>query len=80
MQWTTEQVLHVGIMRRRWRYIASSTQPRSVLRGDLDIPSLVDLVDPGNKDVQDAVMHYLGVCFVNIIILQPSWKTSGLPS
>eukprot|EP00959_Pyramimonas_sp_CCMP1952_P284348 5944142-Pyramimonas_sp.AAC.1 len=27
--------------------------------------------DLGNKDVQDAVMHYLDACFVNVVILQP---------
>eukprot|EP00959_Pyramimonas_sp_CCMP1952_P424086 8883038-Pyramimonas_sp.AAC.1 len=38
------------------------------------------LVDPGNKEVQDAVMHYLDVCFVMVVILRPSCRATGLPS
>eukprot|EP00959_Pyramimonas_sp_CCMP1952_P409897 8590554-Pyramimonas_sp.AAC.1 len=45
--------------------------------GNLDKRSFVDL---GNKGVQDAAMHYLGVCFVNIVRLQPNCRTTGLPS
>eukprot|EP00959_Pyramimonas_sp_CCMP1952_P224601 4696402-Pyramimonas_sp.AAC.1 len=45
--------------------------------GNLDERSYVDL---GNKDVQDAVMHYLDVCFVNLVILQLSCRTTGLAS
>eukprot|EP00959_Pyramimonas_sp_CCMP1952_P139560 2920690-Pyramimonas_sp.AAC.2 len=36
-------------------------------------------VDFGNKEVLNAVMHYLDVCFVNVVILQPNCRTSGLP-
>eukprot|EP00959_Pyramimonas_sp_CCMP1952_P404060 8466652-Pyramimonas_sp.AAC.1 len=36
--------------------------------------------DPGNKEVQDAVMHYVDACFVKVVILQPSCRTTGLPS
>eukprot|EP00959_Pyramimonas_sp_CCMP1952_P248598 5196359-Pyramimonas_sp.AAC.1 len=45
--------------------------------GNLDKRSLVDF---GNKDVQDAVMHYLVACFVKVVILQPNCRTTGLPS
>eukprot|EP00959_Pyramimonas_sp_CCMP1952_P445954 9336753-Pyramimonas_sp.AAC.1 len=34
----------------------------------------------GNNEVQDAVMHYFDVCFVKVVILQPSCRTAGLPS
>eukprot|EP00959_Pyramimonas_sp_CCMP1952_P101390 2120993-Pyramimonas_sp.AAC.1 len=34
----------------------------------------------GNKDVQDAVVHYLDACFVHIVILQTKCRTTGLPS
>eukprot|EP00959_Pyramimonas_sp_CCMP1952_P115032 2404965-Pyramimonas_sp.AAC.1 len=43
----------------------------------LDQRSYVDL---GNKDVQHAVMHYRDVCFVDVVMLQPSCRTTGLPS
>eukprot|EP00959_Pyramimonas_sp_CCMP1952_P458105 9476069-Pyramimonas_sp.AAC.1 len=33
-------------------------------RGNLDKRSYVDL---GNKDVQDAVVHYVDVCFGNVV-------------
>eukprot|EP00959_Pyramimonas_sp_CCMP1952_P205696 4301586-Pyramimonas_sp.AAC.1 len=46
-------------------------------RGTLDKRSDVD---PGNKDVQDAVMHYRDVCFVNVVMQQPNCRTTGLPS
>eukprot|EP00959_Pyramimonas_sp_CCMP1952_P388589 8142425-Pyramimonas_sp.AAC.1 len=45
--------------------------------GNLDKRSFVKL---GNKDVQGSVMHYLGVCFVNIVTPQTSRRTTGLPS
>eukprot|EP00959_Pyramimonas_sp_CCMP1952_P230863 4825941-Pyramimonas_sp.AAC.1 len=45
--------------------------------GNFDKRSYVDL---GNEGVQDAVMHYLDVCFVKIVILQPICRTTGLPS
>eukprot|EP00959_Pyramimonas_sp_CCMP1952_P396458 8306451-Pyramimonas_sp.AAC.1 len=45
--------------------------------GNFDKRSYVDFA---NKDVQDAVMHYLDVCFVNVVILQPNCRTTGLPS
>eukprot|EP00959_Pyramimonas_sp_CCMP1952_P300924 6295716-Pyramimonas_sp.AAC.1 len=45
--------------------------------GNLDKRLYVDL---GNKDVQDAVMHCWGVCIVNVGILQPICRTTGLPS
>eukprot|EP00959_Pyramimonas_sp_CCMP1952_P027778 582940-Pyramimonas_sp.AAC.1 len=44
--------------------------------GNLDKRTYVDL---GNKEAQDAAMHYLGVCFVKVVILQPSCITTGLP-
>eukprot|EP00959_Pyramimonas_sp_CCMP1952_P335331 7021499-Pyramimonas_sp.AAC.1 len=62
---------------RERRYIAASIQPRFVFRANLDKRSYVDL---GNKNVQDAVMHYLDVCFVNVVMLQPNCRTTGLPS
>eukprot|EP00959_Pyramimonas_sp_CCMP1952_P415355 8703075-Pyramimonas_sp.AAC.1 len=37
-------------------------------------------VDYGNKDVQDAVMLYLFVCFVNVVILQRNCRSTGLPA
>eukprot|EP00959_Pyramimonas_sp_CCMP1952_P139528 2919857-Pyramimonas_sp.AAC.1 len=37
-------------------------------------------IDCGNKDVQDAAMHYFDVCFVNVVMLQPNCRTTGLPS
>eukprot|EP00959_Pyramimonas_sp_CCMP1952_P397768 8334513-Pyramimonas_sp.AAC.1 len=45
--------------------------------GNLDKRTFVDL---GNKEVQDAAMHYLDVCFVKVVILQPSCRMTGLPS
>eukprot|EP00959_Pyramimonas_sp_CCMP1952_P095214 1991079-Pyramimonas_sp.AAC.1 len=45
--------------------------------GDLDKSSYVDF---GNKDVQDAVITYLDVCFVSVVILQPNCRTTGRPS
>eukprot|EP00959_Pyramimonas_sp_CCMP1952_P333097 6974916-Pyramimonas_sp.AAC.1 len=45
--------------------------------GNLGKPSFVDF---GSKDVQDAVTHYLDICFANVVILQPSCRTTGLPS
>eukprot|EP00959_Pyramimonas_sp_CCMP1952_P241115 5038963-Pyramimonas_sp.AAC.1 len=45
--------------------------------GSLDKRCYVDL---GHKDVQDAVMHDLDVCFVNVVMLQPNCRTIGLPS
>eukprot|EP00959_Pyramimonas_sp_CCMP1952_P446398 9346388-Pyramimonas_sp.AAC.1 len=45
--------------------------------GNLDKRTFVDL---GNKDIQDAVMHYLDVCFVKVVILQPNCRTTGSPS
>eukprot|EP00959_Pyramimonas_sp_CCMP1952_P100898 2110600-Pyramimonas_sp.AAC.1 len=45
--------------------------------GNLDKRSHVDF---GSKDVQDAVMHYLGACFVNAGVLQTSSRTTGRPS
>eukprot|EP00959_Pyramimonas_sp_CCMP1952_P197785 4136292-Pyramimonas_sp.AAC.1 len=45
--------------------------------GNLDTRTSVDL---GNKEVQDAVMHYLDVCFVEVVMLQPNCRTTGLPS
>eukprot|EP00959_Pyramimonas_sp_CCMP1952_P180665 3777498-Pyramimonas_sp.AAC.1 len=45
--------------------------------GNLDKRPFVDL---GNKDVQDAVMHELGVCFVKVVMLHPYRRTTGLPS
>eukprot|EP00959_Pyramimonas_sp_CCMP1952_P159444 3334888-Pyramimonas_sp.AAC.1 len=45
--------------------------------GNFDKLSYVDL---GNKDVPDAVMHYLDVCVVNAVILQPNCITTGPPS
>eukprot|EP00959_Pyramimonas_sp_CCMP1952_P195377 4085609-Pyramimonas_sp.AAC.1 len=45
--------------------------------GNLDTRSYVDL---GSKDVQDAAVHYLDVCFVNIVTVQPNCRTTGLPS
>eukprot|EP00959_Pyramimonas_sp_CCMP1952_P004420 92576-Pyramimonas_sp.AAC.1 len=44
--------------------------------GNLDKSTCVDL---GNRDVQDAVMHYLDVCFVKVVILQPRCRTTGAP-
>eukprot|EP00959_Pyramimonas_sp_CCMP1952_P306654 6417631-Pyramimonas_sp.AAC.1 len=42
--------------------------------GNLDRRSYVDV---GNREVQDAVMHYLDVCFVNVLHattqLQKDW-------
>eukprot|EP00959_Pyramimonas_sp_CCMP1952_P099702 2084717-Pyramimonas_sp.AAC.1 len=38
------------------------------------------LVDLGNKGVQDAVMHYSDVCFVNVVLLKPNGRTIGMPS
>eukprot|EP00959_Pyramimonas_sp_CCMP1952_P445041 9319256-Pyramimonas_sp.AAC.1 len=32
------------------------------------------------EDVQDAAMHYLEACFVNVVILQPNYRTTGQPS
>eukprot|EP00959_Pyramimonas_sp_CCMP1952_P370482 7759211-Pyramimonas_sp.AAC.1 len=40
----------------KWRDIAASIQLRFVFRGNLDKRSVVDF---GNQDFQDAVMHYL---------------------
>eukprot|EP00959_Pyramimonas_sp_CCMP1952_P051661 1079668-Pyramimonas_sp.AAC.1 len=37
-------------------------------------------VDLGNKDVQEAAVHYLDACFVNAVMLQPNCRTTGLPS
>eukprot|EP00959_Pyramimonas_sp_CCMP1952_P030088 630830-Pyramimonas_sp.AAC.1 len=37
-------------------------------------------VDFRNKEVPDAVMHYLDVCFVKVVMLQPSCRKTGLPS
>eukprot|EP00959_Pyramimonas_sp_CCMP1952_P045467 949867-Pyramimonas_sp.AAC.1 len=45
--------------------------------GNLDKRSFVDL---GNKNVQDAAMHYLGAYFVKVFILQPNCRATGLPS
>ena len=45
--------------------------------GNLGKRSYVDL---GNKQVQDAVMHFIDVCFVKIVILQSNCRTTGLPS
>eukprot|EP00959_Pyramimonas_sp_CCMP1952_P133752 2797046-Pyramimonas_sp.AAC.1 len=45
--------------------------------GNLDKRAFVDL---GNREVQDAVVHYLDVCFVKVVILQPDSRTTGLPS
>eukprot|EP00959_Pyramimonas_sp_CCMP1952_P223659 4676520-Pyramimonas_sp.AAC.1 len=45
--------------------------------GNLDKRSYVEF---GNKDVQDAVMHYLDVCSVNVVILQANCRATGLPS
>eukprot|EP00959_Pyramimonas_sp_CCMP1952_P095095 1988748-Pyramimonas_sp.AAC.1 len=45
--------------------------------GNLDKRVCVDL---GNKEAQDAVLHYLDVCFVKGVMLQPNCRTTGLPS
>ena len=45
--------------------------------GNLDKRSYVDL---GDRRVQDAVMHFIDTCFVNVVILQPNCRTTGLPS
>eukprot|EP00959_Pyramimonas_sp_CCMP1952_P342012 7164889-Pyramimonas_sp.AAC.1 len=45
--------------------------------GNLDKRSFVDL---GNKEVQDAVVHYLDACFFKVVMLQPSCRATGLPS
>eukprot|EP00959_Pyramimonas_sp_CCMP1952_P113940 2382596-Pyramimonas_sp.AAC.1 len=45
--------------------------------GNLDKRAFVDL---GNKDVQDAVMHYLDACCVRAVILHPNCRTNGAPS
>eukprot|EP00959_Pyramimonas_sp_CCMP1952_P109761 2296003-Pyramimonas_sp.AAC.1 len=45
--------------------------------GNLDLCSFVDF---GNKDVQDAAMHYLDGCVVNVVMLQPNCRTTGLLS
>eukprot|EP00959_Pyramimonas_sp_CCMP1952_P401769 8418485-Pyramimonas_sp.AAC.1 len=45
--------------------------------GNFDKRSYVDL---GNKEVQDAVLHYLDVRYVNVVILQPNCRTTALPS
>eukprot|EP00959_Pyramimonas_sp_CCMP1952_P307695 6440178-Pyramimonas_sp.AAC.1 len=45
--------------------------------GNLDKRSFVNL---GNRDVQDTAMHYLDVCFVNVVRRQPNCRTIGLPS
>eukprot|EP00959_Pyramimonas_sp_CCMP1952_P023377 491573-Pyramimonas_sp.AAC.1 len=37
-------------------------------------------VDRGNKEVQNAVMRYLDVCFVTVIIMQLNCITTALPS
>eukprot|EP00959_Pyramimonas_sp_CCMP1952_P429674 8998645-Pyramimonas_sp.AAC.1 len=46
-------------------------------RGTLDKRSFVDFE---NKHFQDAVMHYLDVCFVIVVVLQPNCTKTGLPS
>eukprot|EP00959_Pyramimonas_sp_CCMP1952_P381351 7990798-Pyramimonas_sp.AAC.1 len=45
--------------------------------GDLDTRAFVDL---GEKEAQDAGMHSLDACFVKVVILQTSCRTTGLPS
>eukprot|EP00959_Pyramimonas_sp_CCMP1952_P079010 1651760-Pyramimonas_sp.AAC.1 len=60
-----------------WRHLPVSIQPRYVFRGKLGKRTFVDLV---NEEVQDAVMHYLDVCFVEVVMRQPSCRTTGLPS
>ena len=45
--------------------------------GNLGKRSYVDL---GDRRVQDAVMHFIDVCFVKVVILQPNCRTTGLPS
>eukprot|EP00959_Pyramimonas_sp_CCMP1952_P108906 2277276-Pyramimonas_sp.AAC.1 len=45
--------------------------------GNLDKRTFVDL---GNMEVQVAVMHSLDVRFVKVVVLQPSCRTTGLPS
>eukprot|EP00959_Pyramimonas_sp_CCMP1952_P168239 3515561-Pyramimonas_sp.AAC.1 len=67
----------VGIVRRNWRHLSTGIQPRSVFRGNLDKRTFADL---GSKDVKDAVMHYLDVCFVKDVMRQPNCITTGLHS
>ena len=45
--------------------------------GNLDKRANVDLDDP---KVQEAVVHDLHTCFVNVVILQPNCRTTGPPS
>eukprot|EP00959_Pyramimonas_sp_CCMP1952_P463471 9484981-Pyramimonas_sp.AAC.1 len=45
--------------------------------GNLDKRALVDI---GNKDVQDAAMHYLDACVVKVVIRKPNCRTTGFIS